>query len=88
MYAQSCPIVCDPMDCSLPGSSVHGISQTRMLEWVAIFSPGYLPNPGIELISSALAGEDSLPLSHLRIHSRYMRHYLLDIFAKKTQTQA
>ena len=34
--AQSCPAVCDPMDCSLPGSSVHGILQARMLEWVAI----------------------------------------------------
>ena len=29
---------CDPMDCSLPGSSVHGIFQARLLEWVAIFS--------------------------------------------------
>ena len=34
--AQSCLTLCDPMDCSLPGSSVHGISQARMLEWVAI----------------------------------------------------
>ena len=34
--AQSCPILCDPMDCSLPGSSVHGIFQARILEWVAI----------------------------------------------------
>ena len=34
--AQSCPILCDPMDCSLPGSSVHGILQTRILEWVVI----------------------------------------------------
>ena len=34
--AQSCPIFCDPMDCSLPGSSVHGIFQARLLEWVVI----------------------------------------------------
>ena len=34
--AQSCPSLCDPMDCSLPGSSVHGIFQARVLEWVAI----------------------------------------------------
>ena len=34
--AQSCPTLCDPMDCSLPGSSVHGIFQARVLEWVAI----------------------------------------------------
>ena len=33
---QSCPTLSDPMDCSLPGSSVHGISQARVLEWVAI----------------------------------------------------
>ena len=33
---QSCPTVRDPMDCSLPGSSVHGIFQARVLEWVAI----------------------------------------------------
>ena len=34
--AQSCPTLHDPMDCSLPGSSVHGILQARVLEWVAI----------------------------------------------------
>ena len=36
LVTQSCPILCDPMDCSLPGSSVHGILQARILEWVAI----------------------------------------------------
>ena len=34
--AQSCPALSDPVDCSLPGSSVHGIFQARILEWVAI----------------------------------------------------
>ena len=34
--AQSCPTLSDPMDCSLPGSSIHGIFQARILEWVAI----------------------------------------------------
>ena len=39
--AQSCPTLCDPMDCSLPGSSVHGILQAIVLEWIAIpFSRG------------------------------------------------
>ena len=39
--AQSCPTLCDPMDCSPPGSSVHGIFQARVLECVAIsFSRG------------------------------------------------
>ena len=34
--AQSCPTLSDPMDCSPPGPSVHGIFQARVLEWVAI----------------------------------------------------
>ena len=34
--AQSCPTLCDPMDCSLPGSSIHGIFQAVVLEWVAM----------------------------------------------------
>ena len=39
--AQLCPTLCDPMDCSLPGSSVHGIFQALVLEWIAIsFSKG------------------------------------------------
>ena len=42
--AQSCPTLCNPMDCSLPGSSIHGILQARILEWVAIpFSRGSSP---------------------------------------------
>ena len=52
----------DPMDCSLPGSSVHGILQERILKWVAIpFSRGSdLPDPGIKLGSPRLQA-DSLP---------------------------
>ena len=39
--AQSCPTLCDPIDCSLSGSSVHGIFQARVLEWITIsFSRG------------------------------------------------
>ena len=47
------------MDCSPPGSSIHGIFQVRILEWVACPPPGDLPDPGIEsasLTSPALAG--------------------------------
>ena len=36
LVAQSCPTLCDPMDCSPQGSSVHGILQARILQWVAI----------------------------------------------------
>ena len=46
--AQLCPTLCDPMDCSLPGSSVHGIFQAIVLEWIAISFSRELPDPGIE----------------------------------------
>ena len=39
---QSCPTLCDPMDCSPPGSFVHGILKARILEWVAISSSSHL----------------------------------------------
>ena len=45
---QSCLTLCDPMDCSPPGSSVHETLQARTLESVATLPPGDLPNPGIE----------------------------------------
>ena len=48
LVAQSCLNLCNPMDCSLSGSSVHGIFQARILEWVAIFSSGDFPDLGIE----------------------------------------
>ena len=55
--AQSCPSLCEPMDCSLPGSSIHGTFQAIVLEWVAIsFSKG----PGLtwrcETILAAVLG--------------------------------
>ena len=52
------PTLCDPMDHSLAGSSVHEILQARILEWLPCRSPGDLPNSGIEpssLISPTLA---------------------------------
>ena len=53
--SQSCPTLCDAMD-----YTVHGILQVRILEWVAFFSPGDLPNPGIKLRSSALQADSLL----------------------------
>ena len=57
--AQSCPTLCDPIDCSLLGSSVHGIFQAIVLEWMDISFSRDLPNPGMKpraLVSPALAG--------------------------------
>ena len=48
---QSCPALCDPIDCSVPGSSVCGIFQLRTLEWLPSPSPGDLPDLGIETVS-------------------------------------
>ena len=63
--AQSCPTLSDPMDCSLPGSSIHGIFQARVLEWGAIAFSDYtmgqghyvylLPTPRITFLYSVLA---------------------------------
>ena len=47
-FAQSSPTLRDPMDCSVAGSSVHGVLQARVLEWLPFPSPGALPDPGIE----------------------------------------
>ena len=60
LVAQTCPTLCDPVDCSPPGSSVHGILQARILEWVAMLSSRDLPNPGIKPRSPALQA-GSLP---------------------------
>ena len=60
VVTQSCPTLCDPMACSPPGSSVHGILQVRILEWVAIpFSRGS-PDPGTELWSATFHADSSL----------------------------
>jgi len=45
---QSCPTLCNPMDCSLPGTSVHEIFQAIVLEWIAISFSRELPYPRIE----------------------------------------
>ena len=47
LVTQSCPTLCDPVDCSPPSSSVNGMLQARILEWVAIPFSKDLPNPGI-----------------------------------------
>ena len=69
LVAQSCLILCDPMDCSPPGSSVHGILQARILDWVAISffwgcwgrgGGGVSSYPGIKTQSPAFQ-VDSLP---------------------------
>ena len=57
LVTQSCPTLCDPMDCSPPGSSVHGILWARIWQCPP---PGDLPDPGIEPRSPGLQA-DFLP---------------------------
>ena len=54
--AQSCPTLCDPMDCSLPGSSIPGILQAGILEWVAIFFSRRSSQPRDQTWVSRIAG--------------------------------
>ena len=63
---QSRLILCDPMDCSLPGSPVHGFLQAKILEWVAVPSSRGSSHPGIEPMSpgSPALQPNSLLLSH------------------------
>ena len=64
----SCVLLCNPLNCSPPGSSVHGIFQKEY--WLPVHPPGSLPDPGIEpasLMSPALAGR-FFTLCHLGSH--------------------
>ena len=63
---QLCSAPYDPVDCSLPGSSVHWTPQARILAWVPFPSPRDLPDPGMEPASPAAPAlqADSLPLNH------------------------
>ena len=58
LVTQSCVILCNPTVCNQPGSSVHGILQARIVEWVVI--PGDFPNPGIKPGSPALQADSLL----------------------------
>ena len=83
MCAQSYLTLCKPVECSPPGSSVHGILQARILEWVAMPSSRGFPNPGIEPVSSvSLALTGKFFTVHLG-----KSHMFLIFRAKETETQ-
>ena len=90
--AQLCLTLCDPMDSSPPGSSVHGILQARILEWGAMPSSRGFSNPGIEpasLACPALAGGffttvspgDQI-LNIQSFHSVWIHLFFISVFAK------
>ena len=71
---QSCPTLCDSVVCGPPGSSVFGILQARILEWVTVPFSMDLPDPGIEPMSPAAPAlqTDSLSLSHQEMLSAHL----------------
>ena len=89
LVAKLCPTLCNFMDCSPPGSSIHVISQARILEWVTISYSKGSSWPRIKPMSLALASS-SLPLSHLGslgkswLLSKYLRNDL-KIFPNKLE---
>ena len=90
----SCPTLCDPIDCSLPGSSVHEILQARILEWVVVPFSRDFPNPGIKPRPPALQADflpsepflvtllnsNQWPLLLKKYHA-VIEQYLIKIFA-------
>ena len=77
---QSCPALCDLIDCSPPGSSVHGILQARILEWIRELpfpSPEDLPDPGITPRSPALQADSlQFELQGSPYHCTNYTHYV------------
>ena len=71
IHAYSYPTLCNPIDCSLPGSSVHEISQARIPEWADISSSKDLPDPEIKpsLLHLLHWQQNSLPLRHFGSYS-------------------
>ena len=68
--------LCDPLDCGLLGSSVHGIFQARILEWLPFPPPGDLSDPGTELASPNSAGRFFITEPHGKTHKHICTHYL------------
>ena len=89
--AQSCLTLCDPMDCSPPGSSIHGIFQARVLEWDAIAFSDFTANH-YEIIIYLVFPEleplflDSLslclPISWVSIYPRYSKYFINADYSK------
>ena len=74
MCAQSGPTLCHPMDCSPPGSSVHGISQARILEWLPFSFPGESSLPRDPTQVSHVCREISNPVRGIQISPSVSNH--------------
>ena len=80
------PTLCDPMDCSLPGFSVHEIIQARILEWVAMPSSRGLPDPGIELESEKpITGDSNGLMSKFETNPYGLSPWINSVYFGETQ---
>ena len=79
--AQSCPTLCNPMNCSLPRSSVHGIFQTRVLEWVAISFHMGSSQPRDQTQVSRIAGRCFTIWATREAHLMYQEVYYSNVKA-------
>ena len=76
---QKCPALCNPMDYSLPGSSVHRIFQARILEWLPFPSPGDLPDPGSPALQAdSLTSEPPYMLPNCLIGKNLMKKKMIE----------
>ena len=82
--AQSCLTLRDPMDCSLPGSSVHGIFQARVLEWVPLPSPA----PSTFITQRTIITRENIFPSHAGCEPLESRgyEYIIDYYSKEKMT--
>ena len=78
--AQSCPTLCDPMDCSLPGFSVHGIFQARVLEWVVISFFRGSSRPRDRTQVSCIVDRCFYPRSHQRSPLSHLQPTIIQLF--------
>ena len=76
---QSCPTLCDPVDCSLPGFSIHGIFQARILEWVAI---------SFSIIEIKLSNKNHIYLRCVCMHAQSLHCVWLFVTPRTTAWQA
>ena len=80
---QLCPTLCNPMDCSPPGSSVHGILQARILEWLPFPPPGDLPSVEIKPRLPAFEGRFFTAESPGKPTLSLQGHQILRVFDRK-----
>ena len=79
--AQLCPTLWDPMDCSIPGSSVHRIFQARVLEWVAISFSRESSQPRDQTQVSCILYIDRQILYHCATWETQLQHFLIEVYS-------